>query len=284
MVKIASDSTVDLGKDYQTRGVHVLPLSVFLGDKSYYDGVTVNPDDIYKFVEKTGTLPKTAARSEAEAHEFFEEITRDGSSVVMFTISSKLSVTYENMVAAAKDFKDVYVVDTQSLSTGGGLLVLYGCDLRDSGQYTAKEIYEKCTARVPSVQASFFVDTMEFLHKGGRCSGLTSFVAGVLKLKPELLLKDGKIVVGKKFMGSGTKICGRYVDNIFEMYTRPDLTRIFITHTSADQAVVDIARREIEKRYQFKEIIETVAGSTVTCHCGRGTLGILFINDGEQAE
>ncbi|MDR0426380.1 MAG: DegV family protein [Clostridiales bacterium] len=281
MVKIAADSTVDLGALTKDRDIHIIPLTVVLGDKTYYDGVTTGPNDILAHVEKTGVLPKTAARSVEEFKEFFEGLTRDGSGVVCFTISSKLSVTYENAVAAAKAFDNVYVVDTMSLSTGGGLVAMYGCDLRDSGKYGAKEIYERCKARVPRVQASFFVDTMEFLHKGGRCSGLTSFVAGVLKLKPQLLLKDGKIVVGKKFVGAAEKICTKYTDSIFEMFDKPDLTRVFITHTSAAPEVVRLVREAVEKAHPFNEIIETVAGGTVTCHCGKGTLGVLYINDGE---
>ena len=124
------------------------------------------------------------------------------------------------------------------------------------------------------------VDTMEYLYKGGRCSGLASFFATALKLKPSLLLKDGKIVVGKKYRGAATAIVDKYVDNIFDMYTNPDTKRIFITHTSADPEVVELTRAAIARHYQFDEIIETIASSTITSHCGKGTLGILFINDG----
>ena len=184
------------------------------------------------------------------------------------------------MYEFAERFDNVYVIDGKSLSTGTGLLVMYACDLRDSGKYSAKEIYEKCLARIPYVQASFFVDTMEYLYKGGRCSGLASFFATALKLKPSLLLKDGKIVVGKKFRGSAMSIADKYVENIFDMYDNPDLKRIFITHTSADPEVVKLVRDTVNKRYKFSEIYETIASSTITSHCGKGTLGILFINDG----
>lgn len=281
MIYITSDSTTDLGDLVEKRGVKVIPLAVVLGSDTFDDGVNVHPSDIYDFVAKTGVLPKTAARSAEEHREFFSSIIKsDDDAIVHFTISSNLSVTYGNACQAAKDFKNVYVVDTQSLSTGGGLLVLHACDLRDQG-LSAKEIYEKCSSRVPAVEASFFVETMDYLYKGGRCSGLAKFFAGALKIKPSLLLKDGKITVGKKYRGKAVKFADEYVRNVFEMFPHPDLTRIFITHTDADPEVVEIIRSEIVKRFNFKEILETKASATVTSHCGKGTIGILYINDGE---
>lgn len=281
MVIISSDSTCDLGVLFKERNVPTLPLAVVLGNDSYEDGITVTPDKIYEFVAKNGILPKTAARGVEEHREFFAGLKKNADdSIVHFCISGDISATYHNASEAAKDFENVYVVDGRSLSSGTGLLVLYACDLRDSGKYTAKEIFDKCVARVPFVQASFFVDTMEYLYKGGRCSGLASFFATALKLKPSLLLKDGKIVVGKKYRGSATAIVEKYVDNIFDMYTTPDTKRIFITHTSADPEVVELTRAAIAKHYKFDEIIETIASSTITSHCGKGTLGILFLNDG----
>lgn len=282
MIHITSDSTTDLGELYERRGIEKLPLAVVLGSDTYEDGVTIHPSDIYDFVEKNRILPKTAARSVEEHREFFASILEsDDDSIVHFTISSKLSVTYQNALAASKDFKNVYVVDSQSLSSGGGLLTLYACDLRDEGKYTAKEIYEKCLARVPAVEASFFVDTMDYLYKGGRCSGLASFFATALKLKPSLILVDGKIAVGKKYRGNPVAFASKYVDNVFEMFPNPDTTRIFITHTSADPEVVKEIREEIDKHFKFGEVIETIASCTVTSHCGKGTIGILYLNDGQ---
>lgn len=283
MIYISSDSTSDLNSLFKTRNIRTLPLVVILGENSYFDGVDVTPDDIYSFVKKNNILPKTAARSVEEHKEFFSSIIKsDEDSLIHFTISGEISVTAQNAAIAAKAFKNVYVVDGKSLSTGTGLLVLYACDLRDSGKYSAKEIYEKVLARIPFVEASFFVDTMEYLYKGGRCSGLASFFATALKLKPSLLLKDGKIVVGKKFRGTSVNIADKYVDNIFEMYPNPDLKRIFITHTSADPEVVAKIRAQVEKHFTFSEVYETIASATITSHCGKGTIGILFINDGNH--
>lgn len=283
MIYITSDSTSDLGELFASRGVRTIPLAVILGEKSYLDGVDVTPDDIYSFVAENGILPKTAARSAEEHKDFFLSVLRSSEdSIVHFTISSEISATYNNAVEAAKELKNVYVVDGKSLSSGTGLLVLYACDLRDSGKYSAEQIRDMCLARVPSVEASFFVDTMEYLYKGGRCSGLASFFATALKLKPSLLLKEGRIVVGKKFRGSSAAIAEKYVENIFEMYSDPDLKRIFITHTSAQPEVVDKVREAVLARYPFTEVIETIASATITSHCGPGTIGILFINDGSK--
>lgn len=281
MIIISSDSTCDLGVLFKERNVPTLPLAVVLGGESFEDGVTVTPDKIYEFVDKNGILPKTAARGVEEHREFFAGLKKNADdSIVHFCISGDISATYHNAELAAKDFKNVFVVDGRSLSSGTGLLVLYACDLRDSGKYTAEEIYKLCLERVPFVQASFFVDTMEYLYKGGRCSGLASFFATALKLKPLLLLKDGKIVVGKKYRGAATAIVDKYVDNIFDMFDNPDTKRIFITHTSASPEVVALTRAAIDRHYHFDEVIETIASSTITSHCGKGTLGILFLNDG----
>ncbi len=281
MIYITSDSSSDLNSLFEERNVQVFPIAVILGSQSFEDGVNVTPDDIYKFVGETGVLPKTAARSAEEHREFFESVLKnEDDAIIHFCLSSGISVTCNNAREAAKSFKNVYVVDGKSLSTGTGLLVLYACDLRDSGKYTAEQIYEMSCARADSVQASFFVETMEYLHKGGRCSGVASLVATLLKIKPSLLVKDGKIAVGKKYKGKAVKIAEQYVDNIFEMYDNPDLKRIFITHTSADKEVVDLIRAAVDKHFKFDAVYETIASATITSHCGKGTIGILFINDG----
>ena len=158
---------------------------------------------------------------------------------------------------------------------------MYAADLRDEGKLSAKEIYEKCLARVDSVQASFVVDTMDYLYKGGRCSGLASFFATALKIKPSLILREGKITVGSKYMGNMVKAITKYCENIIEAYPHADKTRVFITHTSADEKVVEAAKRIVREKIAPSAIIETIAGSVVTSHCGKGTLGILYINDGE---
>ena len=281
MIKITADSTADLGDYFLERNIGIFPLSVILGDDTFDDGFDVTPDKIYDFVAKTGKLPKTAAKGVEDYKEFFEKLTADGSSVIHFDISKELSSSNEHAAAAAAQMKNVYVIDSKSLSTGTGLLAMYAADLRDEGKLSAKEIYEKCLARVDKVQASFVVDTMEYLYKGGRCSGLASFFAGALKIKPSLILRDGKITVGTKYMGNIFISITKYCENIIESYPHADKTRVFVTHTSADEKVVEAAKAVVREKIGPVEIIETVAGSVVTSHCGKGTLGILYINDAE---
>ena len=283
MIIISSDSTADLDYLFEERDIPVLPLAVVLGGETFSDGVTVKPNDIYDFVAKTGTLPKTSARSAEEHKEFFNSIRKSPEDIIIhFTISSGCSVTATNARMAAEELGGVFVVDGLSLSTGTGLLVLYACDLRDSGKYTAEQIYKKVLERIPAVQASFYVDNMEYLHKGGRCSGLASFFATALKIKPSLLLKDGKIVVGQKYRGNTAIVAEKYVNNIFDMFTNPDPKRVFITHTLVPDEIVQRVKEIVKQRFTFAEILETTAGSTITSHCGKGTLGVLFLNDGEH--
>ena len=284
MIIISSDSTADLGYLFKERDVHVLPLAVVLGGETFNDGVTVTPDDIYAFVDKTGTLPKTSAKSAEEHKEYFQSIRKNpDDTIIHFTISSGCSVTATNARMAAEEVGNVFVVDGLSLSTGTGLLVMYACDLRDSGKYSAQEIYDKVVERIPFVQASFYVDKMDYLHKGGRCSGLASFFATALKIKPSLLLKDGKIVVGQKYRGNTAVVAEKYVNNIFDMFQNPDPRRVFITHTLVPQEIIDKVKEIVKQRFTFAEVLETTAGSTITSHCGKGTLGVLFLNDGEHA-
>ena len=285
MIRISSDSTADLNELFIQRQVAVLPLAVILGNESFEDGVDIQPEDIYKFVAENKMLPKTSARSKQEHLEFFEkQLVNPDDVLIHFTISGQISVTATNAIAAAEEFNGrVFVVDGKSLSTGTGLLVLYACDLRDENKYTAQEIYDKVVERIPFVQASFFVDTMEYLHKGGRCSGLASFVATALKIKPSLLLKEGKIVVGKKYRGKSLVIADQYVENIFEMFPNPDLKRVFVTHTAeTDPAVVEKVVSAVKAKYNFEQVYTTIASSTITCHCGKGTIGVLYINDGKN--
>ena len=282
MVKITCDSTADLDTLFAERNIGVLPLVVTLGNDSFFDGVDVTPPDIFRFVKEKGVLPKTAARSETDFYEFFRKYTEQGDSVLHFNISSKFSASNEMAKKAAERLENVYVVDSYNLSTGTGLLALYAADLAEEGK-SAQEIYDLVCARVPAVQASFVVDTMEYLHKGGRCSGVARFAASVLKIKPMILVKDGGMTVGKKYMGSFDKVIVKYVEDILRMYDNPDLTRVFITHTYASPQTVQKVRETLQKAANFREIIETKAGCTVTSHCGKNTLGILYINDGAKS-
>ena len=279
MVKITTDSTADLNADFEKYDIGVLPLNVILDGESYLDGVSIVPEDIFRKYEEKKVLPKTAARSPEDFAEFFRSYTDCGHEVVHINISSKISMTHDNAMKAAKETKGVYVIDSLSLSSGTGLLVLYAAELAKKG-LSAKEIAELVKKRVPFVQASFVVDTMEYLHKGGRCSSLARIAASVLKIKPTIEVRDGGMQVGKKYMGSFDKIITKYVEATLSEFNSPDLTRIFITHTSASPETVEKVKEKILEIAPFVEVKETFASSTITSHCGKGTLGILYINDG----
>ncbi len=278
-VKITSDSISDLDYLFAERGIARLPIPILLGDREGLDG-EITPDDIYAFFDETKSTPKTSAITPEKYYEFFKEQTAGGSEVVHFTISSEMSSCYRNACTAAEQCGGVYVVDSRNLSTGAGLLVLYADDLAKAGESGAS-IKEKVDARRAAVQASFVVDTMTFLYKGGRCSGIAAFVASVLRIKPSIIVSDGKMVVGKKYMGATDKAIIKYVADTLKSYPHPDLKYVFVTHTSARPEVVAKVKEEVLAVYPDANIIETLAGATVTSHCGKGTLGVLYFNDAE---
>lgn len=277
-VKVSSDSISDLGDLYEERGIARLPIPIVLGDRTGLDG-DITPSDIYDFFDRTKTTPKTSAITPEEYYNFFSAQTEDGSELVHFTISSEMSSCYRNAVAAAERCKGVYVVDSRNLSTGAGLLVLYADDLAKAG-LSGAEIKAKADARSGAVQASFVVDTMTFLYRGGRCSGVAAFIASVLKIKPCIAVTGGKMEVCQKYRGSTDKAIVKYVADTLRSYPDPDLKYVFVTHTSARPEVVETVKREVLAVFPSANIIETIAGATVTSHCGKGTLGVLYFNDG----
>ncbi len=277
-VKVSSDSISDLGRLFEERGIARLPIPIVLGDRTGLDG-DITPSDIYDFFDRTKTTPKTSAITPEEYYNFFSTQTEDGSELVHFTISSEMSSCYRNAVAAAERCKGVYVVDSRNLSTGAGLLVLYADDLAKAG-LSGAEIKAKADARSGAVQASFVVDTMTFLYRGGRCSGVAAFIASVLKIKPCIAVTGGKMEVCQKYRGSTDKAIVKYVADTLRSYPDPDLKYVFVTHTSARPEVVETVKREVLAVFPSANIIETIAGATVTSHCGKGTLGVLYFNDG----
>ena len=277
-VKVSSDSISDLGRLFEERGIARLPIPIVLGDRTGLDG-DITPSDIYDFFDRTKTTPKTSAITPEEYYNFFSTQTEDGSELVHFTISSEMSSCYRNAVAAGERCKGVYVVDSRNLSTGAGLLVLYADDLAKAG-LSGAEIKAKADARSGAVQASFVVDTMTFLYRGGRCSGVAAFIASVLKIKPCIAVTGGKMEVCQKYRGSTDKAIVKYVADTLRSYPDPDLKYVFVTHTSARPEVVETVKREVLAVFPSANIIETIAGATVTSHCGKGTLGVLYFNDG----
>ncbi len=274
---ISSDSTCDLSRELIDRyQIKIIPMGVSLGDDLYRDGFDITPDAIYAHHAKTGQLPKTSAINMAESAEYFAELTKDGSAVIHFTISSSLSATYNHARVAAEDFENVYVVDSKNLSTGNGLLVIAAAEMAMQG-LEANEIAEKVRALADCVDASFIVDNLEYLAKGGRCSAVAAFGANLLQLKPCINVKNGVMGVGTKYRGKFEKVLLGYVADRLADQDDIDLDRIFVTHAGCDPKVVEEVVEAVKNTLPFKEVFVTRAGCTISSHCGANTLGVLFV-------
>jgi len=276
-IVISSDSTSDLSLELRERyDVKILPLGVTLGDKAFKDGVDITPDAIYEHHAKTGELPKTTAANVDEYTNYFKQFADEGKTVIHFTISSEMSSTFNNGRIAAMEFENVYVIDSRNLSTGEGLLVVAAAEMVKEG-LSAEEIVEKIEKLVDCVDASFVIDNLEYLHKGGRCSTVAMLGANLLKLKPCIEVKNGAMGVGKKYRGRYGDVLKEYVSERIGDASDIDLDRVFVTHAGCDEAVVNAVVEQVKAAAPFKEVLLTRAGCTVSSHCGADTLGVLFI-------
>ena len=277
-IAISAETTADLTKELiEEYGIKILPFTIQLGDKSAFDG-EITTDKIISFVNENKILPKTSAINEYQYTEHFENLLTEYDGIVHFSLSSGLSLACTNAKKAAEKFENVFVVDTLSLSTGIALLTLYAKELADQGK-SAEEIFNLCEKRVPNVQASFELKRLDYLYKGGRCSSLTYFGANVLKIRPQIIVKGGKMISGKKYRGNFTHVVKNYCQDVLEQFNTPDLTRAFVTYTTADETIIETAKSYLKDR-GFKQILVTRAGGTITSHCGEDCLGILYMNDG----
>lgn len=276
-IRITSDSTCDLNNLVTERDIGIMSLQVNLDADAYRDGVDITPQDIFDFVAKTKILPKTSAPSVGEYEEFFKEQLVGYDYLLHFNISSKSSGSHNFAKQAAAEFKGkVRVIDSKALSSGQGLLVLKAADLRDAGK-RIDEIEAEINELKEHVNTSFVPDQLDYLHKGGRCSGMTMFVANALKIHPKIVMKDGQLLQGGKYRGHMERCISQYIEDLKRDYPSYDKTRCFITHSTAEKELVDVAKAKVQELFAFDEVIETVAGSIITSHCGKGTLGVLFI-------
>ena len=276
-IKISSDSTCDLSPaQVAAHDIAILPLTVTMDDKNYLDGVDIKHTDIYENVAKTGKLPTTSANNVGQYMDAFEGFLKEYDAVIHFNISSGFSSCYQNACLAAEEFENVYVVNSLNLSTGQGLLVLKAAELAESGM-APQQIVDEINETALRVDASFILDTLEYLKKGGRCSAVAVLGANLLKLKPCIEVKDGKMGVGKKYRGAFEKCLREYVTDRLADREDLDLNRIFITHSGVSKEWINIAEETIRELQPFKEICKTTAGCTVCSHCGPDTIGVLFI-------
>ena len=276
-VKILADSTCDLTPALLRQyDITLTPLVVIKDGKQFHDGVDITPADIFAHVDAGGKLCSTAAVSEYEYTQMFARFAPEYDTVLQITIGSGFSACYQNACLAAQAFPNVIVIDSENLSTGQGLLVISAARLAEQG-LTGEEIAAQVRALVPKVEASFLVERLDYLYKGGRCSAVAALGANMLKLKPCIEVKDGKMGVCKKYRGTSEHAFSQYVQERLEGRDdiRPELA--FITHPAAQPSVVQAAKDAAAKYGAFDEVIETNAGCTVSCHCGPHTLGILFI-------
>lgn len=276
---ISTDSPADVPAEIRERyDIRVIPLHIILDDDCFEDGVNIQPDDLYAFYKKTGRLPKTSAVSVAEYTDFFKELTQDGSSVVHISFSSALSATHQNARLAAADFDNVYIVDSKSLSTGIALLAIKAAQLAQDG-LDAKTIAHEMEYKREKVVTTFILDKLEFLYKGGRCSGVAMLGANVLGIKPSIVMVDGKLQVGKKYRGKLENCQMQYVRDLLEQYAgRIDTDRAFLSRTAGvSDEQMKALQKEIHKTLKFKEYIVSTVGCTITSHCGERTFTFEFM-------
>lgn len=282
MIKITSDSTCDLSQELiQSLDITLLPLHIVVENDDYRDGVNITPLDIVNFVEKEKKRCQTAAVNTFEYQEFFAPLAKEHEAVIHFNIGAHFSSCHQNAKLAAEEFDNVYVIDSQNLSTGQGSLVYEAALMAKEGR-PAQEILEKIEAMVPCIDTSFVIDKLDYLHKGGRCSGLEAFGARLLQIKPCIEVLDGKMIVGKKYRGSIERSLEQYVHDRLAGRTDIDYSRLFITHCMCSDQVLQKVKEAITTYAQFEEVIVTTAGCTVTTHCGPNTLGIIYRRVGKK--
>ena len=280
MVKIIADSTCDLSQELLTKyDISILPLHVLLGEEEYLDGRTITPDQIYSWSDAHKTTPKTSAPSLVEATELMKPYVEEKREIVCFSISDEMSTSGNVMRLAAEELDAaqlVTVINSANLSTGIGLLVIEAAIMAGNGA-TGKEIAEKMEELKPLVRASFVVDTLTYLHRGGRCSGVAALAGSALKLHPKIVVENGKMAPQKKYRGKIDRVILDYVHDLEQDLKSAKKERVFITHSGCDAVVVEAVRSYLEGLRVFDEILETRAGGVISSHCGPGTLGVLFI-------
>lgn len=280
MVKIISDSTSDLSKELIDKyDIDIIPLHILLGDKEYRDGVDITPQDIYKWADENKTTPKTSAVSIEDTVNVFKKYIDNGDEIITFAISEDMSTTANVMRLAAEELSatdKIHVIDSANLSTGIGHLVVEAAVLAKEGK-SAEEITDYIESLKGKVRASFVVDTLVYLYRGGRCSGLAAMAGSVLKLHPKIEVTDGKMHPGKKYRGKINSVVMSYVKDMEEELLKAKKDRVFITHSGCDSALVEEVRQYLSQLNVFDNIYETRAGGVISSHCGPGTLGVLYV-------
>lgn len=272
---ITADSTLDMPPDIlQSHSIKVIPSYVCLGSKTFPDYPKITQHDLFRFYEKTGTVPKTAAASPWDYKEFFKQLSTDDCQIIHISKSSGISSCYNNALIAAKDFSNVHIVDSKNLSGGSGLIALMAAqsDLSD-----VVERIKYINKIKDAIEGSFIIETLEYLHKGGRCSALSTFGMNALKLRPEIVVKDGRLQTGKKYRGNYGRCITSFINDRLSNLTQYEPSEIFISHSIIDTKLLNEVHEIIEQKQYFKRITIWPAGAAIACHCGPNTFGLFCI-------
>lgn len=282
MVKIISDSTCDLSKELIAKyDIEIVPLHILLGEAEYEDGVTITPDEIYRWSDEHKETPKTSAAGIEQTIQVYENCLKCADELVVFSISSDMSTTNNVMRMAAQeiDAEDrIFVIDSANLSTGEGLLVIEAAIMAKEGKSGA-EIATYMEELKPFVRASFVVNTLTYLHRGGRCSGVAAMAGGALKLHPKIVVEDSRMKPEEKFRGKMEKVVIDYVKSMESELKNAKKDRVFITHSGCEDTIIKSVYDYLADLGHFEEILITRAGGVISSHCGPGTLGVLFIGE-----
>ena len=275
-IRVTADSTCDLSPELvEQYGIVISPLYIVMDGKSYKDTVEIKPDDIYAYVDRTKKVCSTAALNVADYLKFFEKNKEGYDAIIHFTISSEMSSCYQNACIAAEEIGNVWVIDSRTLSTGIGHLVLDAAELAAEGK-EPQEICDILNKKKETLDVSFVIDTLKYLALGGRCSSLAALGANLLNLKPTICVVNGKMIVGKKYRMSLDRALLRYVKDQLGDLDTVDTHRIFITDSGVSEENWRAVEKLLRETLPFEQIYHTRAGGTVSNHCGPGTLGILF--------
>ena len=277
-IRIVADSTCDLSSELiEKYGIPVIPLSIIMDDKSYYDGVEVTPDEIFAWANANKTTPKTSAVNIAYSKDILKPFMDNGDDIIFFGISSKMSGTCSaiNMIAMQEEYDRLFVVDSANLSTGIGLQIIRAIELAEKG-LTAEEIVADIESKKANVRASFVIDTLTFLARGGRCTALTAMMANTLRLHPMIVVRDGAMGVTKKFTGKMDVALNKYFESLKPELEKADPARVFITHSGCNEKTILAIYDKLSELGYFNEILITRAGGVISSHCGPNTLGILY--------
>ena len=284
MLHILTDSTADLSPELiREYGLTVLPLHILLGEEDYLDGTGISFETIYDWSDRHKSLPKTAAPSVDEAKKALRPLIENGDEVICFSISASMSASNSilNLAVQQLHAQDrVSVIDSANLSTGIGHLVLYAAEEAAKG-LRREEIVRRVMEMRDRVRASFVVDTLEYLHRGGRYSGLSAFMGSVLRLHPKIVVEHGAMRPDHKYRGHIDSVIVKYVHDMEEALKKAQPERVFITHSSCERETVEAVRAYLEGLRHFERVLETNAGGVVSSHCGPGTLGVLYVDPKE---